>query len=90
MTDGSNTVKTVEGCSPQQIPDWIFQSREPLLLKGIVADWPIVKKAQQSDRQVSEYLRGFYSGRPVTYYYGEPEMQGKIFFNKDYSGFNCV
>lgn len=88
MTDGSNTVKTVEGCSPQQIPDWIFQSREPLLLKGIVADWPIVKKAQQSDRQVSEYLRGFYSGRPVTYYYGEPEIQGKIFFNKDYSGFN--
>jgi hypothetical protein len=88
MSISPNNVKVVEGCSPKNIPDWIFQSGEPLVLKGVVADWPIVQKGRQSERQASDYLRSFYSGKPVTYYYGAPEIQGKIFFNKDYTGFN--
>ncbi len=88
MPEVQQKVKVVGGCSPTHIPDWVFQSDEPLILKGLVNDWPIVKEGFQSNKHVSDYLRTLYNNRPVTYYYGDPEIKGKVFYNDDFNGFN--
>lgn len=88
MFENQKKVKEIIGCSFDNIPDWVYQSAEPLILKGLVAEWEIVKKGQQSNESAIEYLQEFYNGRPVIYYYGEPEIQGRLFYNKDFTGYN--
>ena len=62
--------------------------REPVLLKGLVSDWPVVKAANRSDDAAADYLRQRYNAVPVTVSVGEPEVQGRIFYNADFSALN--
>ena len=66
----------------------MLESTEPVLLRGLVADWPVVKAGRQSPRAVADYVRGFYSGKPVTAAYAGPEIKGRIGYNDALNGFN--
>ncbi len=70
--------KSIEStvCVPGQLPDGLLESNEPLLLQGLVADWPLVDAAQQSADAADSYLREFYNGKPVTVSSGPPEIDG--------------
>lgn len=88
MSATQQAIKIVDGCESGSLPDWVLTSTEPLLLKGLVRDWPIVTAGLRSGNQAAEYIQQFYSGRPITYYYGEADIRGKLFYNDDFSGFN--
>ena len=81
-------VKEVEGCRPECLGDDILFSTEPLVLRGLAGDWPLVNAALQSTEQLQSYLLQFDSGQPFTAYRGAPEMAGRVFYNQDLSGFN--
>lgn len=82
--------KTIESrdCDPGKIPDRVLESEQPLLLKGLVADWPLVDAAKRSAEDADAYLRDFYNGKRVTVSVGPPEIGGRIFYNDDLSDFN--
>lgn len=84
--------KAVESmnCDPGKFPDGVLESERPLLLKDLVADWPLVDAAKQSADAADSYLREFYNGKPVTVSAGPPEIAGRIFYNGDLSDFNFV
>jgi hypothetical protein len=84
----SNSIKQIEHCSMEAIPEYILCSTEPLLLKGLVADWPIVKAGHQSSSAAADYLRGFDQNSPLTAYEGPPAINGRIFYNEEFTGFN--
>ena len=71
-----------------QLPAAVQGSREPLLLRGLVRHWPIVRAAEDSPTAVEAYLRSFYQGATVNAVYGEPGHLGRLFYNEDISGFN--
>ena len=71
-----------------QLPAEVQGSREPLLLRGLVRHWPIVRAAEDSSSAVEAYLRGFYQGASVNAVYSEPGHRGRLFYNDDLSGFN--
>ena len=71
-----------------QLPAIIHGSSEPLLLRGLVRHWPIVRAAEDSSSAVEAYLRGFYQGASVNAVYSEPGHRGRLFYNDDLSGFN--
>ena len=73
---------------PVVIDSAVLSSTEPVLLKGLVADWPIVRAARQSPQAAAEYIRSFYSGKPVTASFAPPEIEGRIGYNDDFTGFN--
>jgi len=81
-------IQVVEGCKPQQIPSSVFESDVPLVLRGLVADWPAVKACSQSQLEAARYLSGFWTERPVTAYLGEATIRGRFFYNDDFTGFN--
>ena len=81
-------MREVAGCDPLAIPDEILASAEPLLLKGLVADWPAVEHCNSSLRSAAGYLTGFWTGEPVTVYVAGHESDGRFFYNDDFSGFN--
>ena len=84
----SSPKKDIASSAPIEVDESVLESVEPVLLKGLVADWSVVKAGRQSARAVADYVRGFYSGKPVTAAYASPEIKGKIGYNDALNGFN--
>ena len=74
--------------NPDAIPADILQSAEPLLLKGLVADWPVVKAARESDQAAVDYLKSFYENATVGSFIGPPGGDGRVFYNAEMTDFN--
>lgn len=83
----TSTADVIEGLEPQTIPVDVFQSDKPLLLRGLVADWPAVKACSQSLSAAAKYLSAFWSDNPVTVYVGDG-IDGRFFYNDEFNGFN--
>ena len=81
------SVSVIEGCKPDSLPDDLFDSAEPILLKGLVGDWPAVQRCVSLD-DTAAYLSNFWSEKPVTAYVGDEQMGGRFFYNDDCTGFN--
>ena len=82
------SVEVLEGCEPQAIPEHVFDSDVPVLLKGLVADWPAVRHCNGSIEEAYQYVGRFYSGEPVIAYYSEHDIDGRFFYNDDFTDFN--
>lgn len=61
---------------------------QPAVLRGLAADWPAVQAARSSDEEIVAYLKRFRVDRPVTAIVGEPEIEGRFFYDDDLTGFN--
>ena len=77
-------------CHSNVIPESIIGLNKPVVLRGLVSDWPIVKHSQQSAQQAVDYLLSFYNKQPVRAFLAEAETQGRIFYNDAVDGFNFV
>jgi hypothetical protein len=84
----SGLVDTLEGCEPGDIPAHVFESDVPVVLKGLVADWPAVKACDESPETAARYLSGFWSDRPVNVLVSDGRNKGRFFYNEDCTGFN--
>jgi len=83
-----NTVREVSGIKPDRLPEEILASTEPMLLKGMVADWPLVQAAKTSAAAADRYIRQFNQDATVGAFFGDPDEQGRVFYNQDLSGVN--
>jgi len=88
MLPEAKPIRELAGLRPRDLGPQILASTEPLLLRGLVADWPMVQAARSSDAQADAYLRRFYQGATVTAMLGAPDIEGRLFYNDDLSGFN--
>lgn len=61
---------------------------EPVILKGLVNDWQLVKAGLSSDEAAIDYLKSFYNGKTVGTFFGAPEIKGRFFYNEDITGLN--
>ena len=85
----NKSVKIIEGVTPDSIPfEELMQAGEPVLLKGLAGQWPLVSRGRQSAAAAIDYLGGFHNGRTVAAYLGSPEIRGRYFYNDDLSGLN--
>lgn len=66
----------------------IVASGEPAVLRGLVADWPIVGAAASGDAALADFLRTAANDEPFEAWFGAPEIGGRFDYNADYSGFN--
>ena len=82
------SVEEMSGLDPAALPDAVLSSTRPLLLRGLVAGWPLVQAGLQSADAAMNYLKRFYRDATVGVLVGGPEIQGRIFYNEDLTGFN--
>lgn len=61
---------------------------EPVILKGLVTHWPLVKKGLESDETVIAYLKSHYNGKPTGVYVGEPEINGRFAYDESVTQLN--
>jgi hypothetical protein len=85
-------IKEVTDCTIENLNEYISQVHEPLVLRGLVADWPLVIEAKKSVDAAEQYLRKYLpqdaNQAKVTAYLAPAQAQGRIFYNDDMSGFN--
>lgn len=85
----SRTTRTLDGTPSDQVPfDRLMAEQQPTVLKGLARDWPLVREGLASPAAAITYLKGFYQGRPVAAFTGEPEIKGRFFYNDDVSALN--
>ncbi|WP_374397661.1 cupin-like domain-containing protein [Sphingopyxis sp.] len=58
-------------------------AREPFVLRGLVADWPLVAAAKCSARDVRRYLLDHARDRPFMVSIGPPGHDGRLFYDHD-------
>lgn len=88
MSGATAGIDVRDGCDSQSIPADVFTSDVPVLLKGLVQDWPAVAACSPSMEDAARYLSRFWIDQPVTAYVGEPDIDGRFFYSEDFSGFN--
>ena len=82
------SIDVLEDFQSREIPAHVFESDVPLVLKGLVAEWPAVKACSQSLAAATRYLSAFFTDQPVTVYVGDSDIKGRFFYNEDFTGFN--
>ncbi len=60
----------------------------PFVVRGLVADWPIVKAGQRSIDEALMYVAGFDNGRPADIIIAPPSENGRFFYDETMRGFN--
>ncbi|MES2126631.1 MAG: cupin-like domain-containing protein [Pseudomonadota bacterium] len=76
-------MREVSGLTAHTLSDAVLEATEPMILRGLVADWPAVHASD-----AGAYLRRFYRDATVTAMLGAPDIDGRFFYNEDLSGFN--
>lgn len=81
-------IREIRGADPRALPAAVLDGFEPVVLRGLVADWPLVQAGLSGADAASAYLLRFYRGAPVRALVGPPDIRGRFFYNEDLSGFN--
>ncbi|CAE6839180.1 cupin-like domain-containing protein [Xanthomonas arboricola] len=81
-------IQELHGLDPQQLDPAVLRSTTPLVLRGLVRDWPLAQAGATSAQAAAAYLRGFDRGEAVVAQVGPPDIGGRFFYNADMSGFN--
>ncbi len=77
------------GMAADALPPEVLQPEAPLVLRGLVADWPSVRAARESTEAGAAYLRRFVRrGAPAVATVGPPDIEGRFFYDDTLRGFN--
>src|SRR6187551_1003683 len=66
----------------------VVPSARPVVLKGLLNDWPAVRAAREGPRALADFIRGFDRGREVKVIECPRETGGRLFYRADMSGLN--
>lgn len=84
---------------PTAIPDYhavdralfetvIVPAGRPAVLRGLVADWPVVAAARTSDAALAAWLRAHATAEAGEAWFGPPEIAGRFGFDDDLERYN--
>ena len=88
MLRTADNIREVRGLDAGALPDELLTSTEPVVLRGLVSHWPVVRAALESDQAALRYMLGFCRDAAVVALLGPPRIQGRFFYNEDLTGFN--
>ena len=66
----------------------VVEGCQPVVMRGLVAEWPVVQAARGSAARLKDYLAAFDVGGRVEAYFGSPAIAGKYYYAPDLKGFN--
>lgn len=74
--------------NPERFQREIVQGCRPIVIRGLVADWPIVKAGLGEPRALKDYLAKLDTGERVEIFFGDAAIRGKYYYNAGLQGFN--
>jgi hypothetical protein len=83
-------IASVEGVTSADFFNDILPRSQPVVIRGLVADWPAVQLARQSDRHVIDHIKPLDNGVPVEVMEAPAATRGRLFYTDDLRQFNFV
>ena len=68
----------------------VVPAERPVVLRGLVSDWPAAQRGRESPEAICRYLVERDNGNPVDVLLLRPEEKGRIFYNAAMDGFNFI
>jgi hypothetical protein len=87
LTDFKKT-KAVIGIDPYKIPKEVVYASEPVILKQLVGNWPVVQAGRESEKSSVEYIKRFYNGNSTVVCKIPAENNGRMFYSEDCTQLN--
>jgi hypothetical protein len=81
-------IQEITGATSASLTPELLCSSTPVVLRGLVKDWPLVKQAKISNQAAQSYLRQYYNQNKIRAFMADAKHQGRFFYNADLSGFN--
>jgi hypothetical protein len=69
-------------------PVALVAAQQPVVLRGLVSDWPLVRAGVTGAAAAVAYLKRFYAGTPVVGYAAPRETGGRFFYDDALTGMN--
>ncbi|WP_445192260.1 cupin-like domain-containing protein [Sphingomonas sp. Tas61C01] len=66
----------------------IVPQHRPVVMRGLVARWPIVAAGRAGPAAIATYLKAIDSGQPTTLFTAAPDIGGRFFYSNDLRGLN--
>jgi hypothetical protein len=90
VADAARVGRSVRAIDATGAPDLdaLIAENEPVILRGLAADWPLVAAGRTSPGAAADYLRGFDAGQTVTGYVGAPEIHGRFHYDASATAMN--
>jgi hypothetical protein len=76
------------GATPGAFRAEIARHGRPLVIRGAVADWPLVEQARRSPEALVDYLTRLVSSQLVDTVIAPPETRGRLLYQEDFSDLN--
>ena len=73
---------------PARFQRAIVQGCRPVVIRGLVSDWPVVQAARASPNTLRDYLAKLDVGGQIDAFFGDPSIAGKYYYNPGLKGFN--
>jgi hypothetical protein len=74
--------------TPRIFREEIFPGQKPIVMRGLVKDWPATQAGIASPQVLGEYLKQFDVGHQVGVVAAPPDVAGRHFYQDDMRGFN--
>ena len=81
-------IKEIGGATNQSLTPELLCSTTPVVLRGLIKNWPLVTQAKESNLAAQNYLRQHYNNNKIRAFIADAKHQGRYFYNDDLSGFN--
>ena len=62
----------------------IVAANRPVVMRGLLHDWPAVKAGRQSPERIVDYFKRVDGGGAISAMVGPPFMNGRFFYTDDY------
>lgn len=84
-----NPIRELSGIDPRALPHAILRSTTPVVLRGLIDAWPLVRAGRSSAEDAVAYLQRFDHGTmPAAAMVAPPDVDGRIFYDESVQGFN--
>lgn len=84
---GTPAVPVIDCITRERFEAEIVPAARPVVLRGLVSDWPIIKAAATESGLV-DYLTGFDGKATIEAWFGSPSIAGRFGYSDDYKSFN--
>jgi len=81
-------VTTLDSITREQFDAEIRPAGKPVILRGLVNDWPAVRAGKESHQKMGDYLKRLDNKTPAITFVAPADVKGRYFYNADMTGFN--
>lgn len=82
MSPAADQIREIDSFDIDSVFSELSSETSPVVLRGLVADWPLVQKSKESNAAAMSYLLEFYEDSPVKAFVSEADIGGRMFYTE--------